>query len=146
MSWGWKIGLLYTGFAAMIITLVVMSTRQHFDLVTKDYYKAEIKYQEVIDAAKNQSTLSRPFGIHANSANVVVDFPAEFSGKAISGKIQFYSPANADWDHTVDIAATDNKVMIARADLKPTNYTIKIRCTVDGREYYQESSLQLAGL
>ncbi len=143
LSWGWKIGILYCGFVVGMLTLVIASNHQHFDLVSKDYYEAELGYQKVIDAGKNQSTLSQPLSIHANEKTVTIDFPNEFKSKILSGDIQFYSPVNSDWDRNFKINAENNSVTILRSALQNTRYTIKIKCAVDGKSYYQESEIFL---
>ena len=143
ISWGWRIGILYVGFVLFMGTLVIASNRQHFDLVSKDYYGEEIAYQKVIDAGKNQAALSQPLSIHASGQSVTIDFPDEFKSRSLSGDIQFYSPVDADWDRNFKINAQNNTVTIARSALKNTRYTIKISCNVDGKSYYQESEIML---
>ena len=143
IGWGWKIAILYGCFVVMILCLVVASSHQHFDLVSKNYYDAEIGYQQKIDAGKNQSALSAPLMIHANEKSVTIDFPDEFRNKALSGDIEFYAPVNAEWDRSFKITAQNNSVTIPRSALQNTRYTIKISCTVDGKNYYQESEIML---
>jgi len=143
LGWGWRIALLYSGFVVLIVCLVIGANRQHFDLVSKDYYDAELGYQKVIDAGKNQSSLSRPLGIHANESAVTIEFPEEFRNKALSGDVVFYAPVNSEWDRNFKINAENNTVTIARSALKNTRYTIKISCTVEGKSYYQESDILL---
>ena len=143
IGWGWKIAILYSGFVILILTLVIGANRQHFDLVSKDYYDAELGYQKVLDAGKNQTALSHPLNIHADANSVVIDFPDEFKSQALTGNIQFYAPVNAEWDRNFKINAKDNTVSIARSALKNTRYTIKISCSVDGKSYYQESEIYL---
>ncbi len=143
IGWGWKIALLYSCFVGLILTLVVASSRQKFDLVSVDYYKQELAYQGVLDAARNQSGLSAPVSIQANENNVIIDFPGEFKDKIISGEVRFYSAVNAQWDQTVKIQTDNNRQIIDRTILRNTQYTIKIRCSVDGKNYYQESAIQL---
>jgi hypothetical protein len=143
IGWGWKIAILYGGFVILIGSLVYASNCQHFDLVSKDYYDEEIAYQKVIDAGKNQSALSQPLGIHADQKSVIIDFPAEFKDKAVSGSVQFYAPVNGEWDHNFKISDQNNGVSIDRSALHNTRYTIKISCTVDGKSYYQESDILL---
>ena len=143
IGWGWKIALLYAGFVAIIITLVVASSRQHFDLVSKDYYRDEIAYQGVINAGKNQAGLSMPTAIHANGTSITIDFPMEFKDMILSGSVQFYSPVNAAWDHSYKIAAIGNSMTISRKELHNTRYIVKINYIVDGTAYYQESEITL---
>ena len=143
IGWGWKIVLVYSGFVVLIIALVVASTNQKFDLVSKDYYKDEIAYQGVLDAGKNQAGLSKAVAIHANESAVTIEFPDEFKSKVLSGNINFYSPVNSAWDRNFKINADNNSVSISRRELNNTRYTIKISCSVDGKNYYQESEIQL---
>jgi len=50
MDWGKGILLTIIGFVALIMTLVVISVRMDgIELVTENYYQAEINYQDRID-------------------------------------------------------------------------------------------------
>ncbi len=144
ISWGFKITLLYAAFAAGIVTLVVASSRQKIDLVSKDYYEAELGFQKVIDASNNQSKLSHPVTVYANGSDVNFDFPAEFKGKIINGSVQFYSPANDAWDKKVDFKTENTTYAVQRSVLHNTRYTVKLSFAVDGKNFYQESDIQLA--
>ena len=143
ISWGIKIAILYVGFMGLIITLVVASSKQHFDLVSKDYYSEEVAYQKVIDAGKNQSELAAPISLHADAGNVIVDFPAELKDKAISGTIQFYSPVNSAWDQNMKVELVNNSMSIPRSKLRNTRYVIKISADAGGKKYYQETEINL---
>lgn len=52
LNWGAGIAVLYMGFVAMIVLLVVMSMRQKIDLVTDEYYAEELLFQGKIDKIK----------------------------------------------------------------------------------------------
>lgn len=143
MSWGTRIALLYGGFVVLIVTLVASSMRQSFDLVAPDYYGQEIKYQEVIDAGKNQSSLSAPVSLQVAPSNITVNFPAEFKDKALTGTVLFYSPVHAAWDKEIAIAATNNTMEIARNVLPGNYYKVKLKWEADGKTYYQESEVSL---
>lgn len=143
VGWGWKIALMYSGFVALIMGLVIASSHQHFDLVSNDYYKDEIAYQQVLDASHNQATLAGSLQVHATSDAVVIEFPQDFAGKQIEGKVNFYSPIKKDWDRSFAITTTNNSMGIDRAGLVKTNYTIKVSYTVAGKTYYQENGLNL---
>ena len=144
LNWGFKITLLYSVFAVGIIFLVVASSRQQIDLVSADYYKQEVGYQKVIDASKNQAALTAPVVIHANSYTVIFDLPAELRGKEVTANIDFYSPVNKEWDRNFKVTTSENSISIGRDKLEAKNYTIKISYTVDGKDYYQESAIQLS--
>ena len=143
IGWGWRIAVLYTAFAVSMIFLVIVCSHQKFDLVSKDYYKDEIAYQNVLNAGKNQAQLSGAFTIHANESSVIVEFPTDFKSKVMQGNIYFYSPIDESWDKTFPINADNNTMSIPRSALKNSRYTIKINCTVDGKQYYQQSDISL---
>ncbi len=143
ISWGIKIALLYLGFVLLIGTMVVASTRQHFDLVSDKYYADEIVYQDVIDAGKNQSSLSQPVLLHANETAVTLDLPTDLKDKAVSGDIYFYSAVHASWDKHFPANAINNTIVLTRSQLQKTHYTVKISIQAAGKKYYQESELDL---
>jgi len=143
IGWGWKIAGLYGGFVAMIICLIVASSHQNIDLVTQDYYKDEIGYQAVLDASRNQAQLTGEFAIHANDNAVIIEFPAEFGTKAVSGNVLFYSAANKDWDKAVRIEGGD-AMTVPRSQLHATMYEVKISYSVDGRDYYYQTRIDLS--
>lgn len=136
--------MLYLSFVAMIVTLVVSSSKQKFDLVSQEYYKDEIAYQHVLDASRNQAGLAGTLVVRGDSKAITFEFPAEFTGKSITGTIQFYSAVNKQWDRTFPVSTTDNKMVIDKKALYPTNYKIKLSYAIDGKDYYQENELNLA--
>lgn len=135
--------LLYALFAGGIITLVVASSRQQIDLVSKDYYKDEIAYQEVLNAGRNQAMLAGTVSVHANESAVFIDFPAEFNALIKTGKVQFYAVVNKDWDYTVQLSTGENTLEVPRTKLHNTRYTIKMTYAVNGKDYYYESQIDL---
>jgi nitrogen fixation protein FixH len=143
IGWGWKIAMVYGGFVVLIVTLVVGSMRQNFDLVSDKYYDEEIAFQKVIDAGKNQAALSRPVVVHSGPESVVINFPEEFRNKALDGNVLFYSPVNSTWDKTFPLSVQGDSVIVNRSDLRNTTYIIKINWQAEGRKYYQESEITL---
>lgn len=143
LGWGGRIALLYGGFVVLIAILVTGSMRQEVDLVAEDYYQQEIAYQQVLDAGKNQSALSTPVSIHANETMVTLEFPQEFQDKLINGNINFYAPTGSRGDKLIAMNNVQDVVNVQRSDLQKTNYTIKISWEADGKQYYQESNINL---
>ena len=81
MSWGYKIMFVYIAFVAGIGFLIFKASNQEFDLVTKDYYEQELKYQQVIDQSANASRLSMPLYIEKKEAELKISFPDEMKNK-----------------------------------------------------------------
>jgi nitrogen fixation protein FixH len=143
MSWGKRIAILYLGFVAIIVTLVVGSMRQDFDLVSKDYYEQEIAYQNTIDAGRNQAALSAPVTVDVSEGEIKLDFPAEFREAAMNADLHFYSPVRAALDKKISRPVNSGSVVVSRKELAPTNYRLKINWEHEGKKYYQETEVKL---
>jgi len=143
ISWGWKIAGLYAGFVILISALVFKSMRQHFDLTDTNYYAEEIKYQEVIDAGKNQSALTAPVMVFTNGQQVVFNFPEEFKQRTVTGSVHFYAPVSAAWDKRFAVHTDNGVYTIATGELHQARYEIKISWEADGKHYYQESAINI---
>ena len=57
LNWGHGIIIVYVIFVGGILLLSFKSAQQKFDLVQTDYYGAELKYQEVIEASKRAKAI-----------------------------------------------------------------------------------------
>lgn len=143
LGWGCRIAVLYGGFVILIVALVTGSMRQDFQLVSTDYYGDEIRYQEVIDAGKNQAALSAPVAIVADANTVNIELPQEFAGVPVTGEVHFYSPVNADWDKVIDMNTSNKILSIPRTQLHTTRYKVKITWNANNKQYYQESEIAL---
>ena len=77
----------------MVITMMSGDKYNH-DLVTEEYYKKEINYQEEIDAEKNAQLLSENIEVKTSSKGVEIYFPKDLKFKEIKGIINFYRPSN----------------------------------------------------
>lgn len=142
INWGTRIVLLYAGFVMLTVTLVYKSMRTDFDLVSNDYYNEELKYQEIIDAGKNQATLSAPVQIEQQGNIIQFKFPPEFTGTTMTGSVHFYSAINEEWDRQYTLNTINGQSRISSDKLKHGQYTAKIRWTHNGKAYYQETSIK----
>lgn len=143
LSWGWKIAMLYGGFVVMMISLVVLSSQQKIDLVSKDYYKEEIAYQNVLDASKNQANLTGTLTIRANEQEVTIDFPNDHNNKQLTGNVNFYAAENKDWDKNFRINTSANKLVIPREQLRKIRYTLRVSYMANGKSFYYETQVNL---
>jgi hypothetical protein len=143
IGWGSRIILLYLSFMALIITLVVRSMHQDIDLVSRDYYNEELRFQDIIDASSNQAGLSKPVLMKLQDGTMQMQFPDEFNRDMARGKLHFYSQANAAWDRTFDLNIVKGHCTISVKELAPANYLAKLTWTAGGKSYYQETTIQI---
>jgi len=143
MNWGNKIAVLYIGFVIMIGFLVYKSTQQNTDLVSDDYYKKEIAYQQIIDAnANNKALATNPLIMH-NEQFIHIQFPSTLHDQLITGIIELYNAANAKNDTSISFSTSNDSVSIALNNIKKGNYTAKIQYASERINYYSETALNL---
>ena len=84
-NWGHKILIVYLIFICGILLLAFKSSQQKFDLVQQDYYGAELKYQEVIDATKHASELGADLGVLVRGSYLQITLPPTFKKSETNG-------------------------------------------------------------
>lgn len=143
MNWGSRIVIMYLGFVALIVTMVVVSMRQQVDLVAPDYYAKELKYQSNIDKANNHNQLNSSLKCSVNDSNIVIDFPEEHKSKSISGEVLVYKPSDAKSDKIINIEATNGQMTIPTSVFSNGMYKVKIDWTVNNKSFYFEQVINL---
>lgn len=143
MNWGTRIVIMYLGFVALIVTMVVVSMRQQVDLVTPDYYAKELKYQSNIDKANNHNQLISSLKCSINGDNIVIDFPEEHKSESISGEVLVYKPSDAKSDKVISIVAVNGQMTIPTSVFSKGMYKVKIDWTVNGKSFFYEQVINL---
>src|SRR5215472_4734283 len=103
MNWGNKILLVFIVFATGIFYLVYRSMHVNYELVSKEYYKDEIRYQDIIDASKRANGLSKKIQISQTSNVIAVQLPDEMKNEKVTGIMWFYCAADEKKDRRIDI-------------------------------------------
>ncbi|CAN5466874.1 FixH family protein [soil metagenome] len=140
INWGVKITIAYTTFVLFMGTMVYMCTRQHFDLVSEDYYAQELKYQQVIDGTNNAKDLKQPVLIDQSGSAILIKLPT-INSAFEKGEILFYRPSNSTSDFTV--AVTSNATEVSKEKMHAGLYKVKINWTAEGKHFYDEQSLDI---
>src|ERR1044072_4963050 len=134
MNWGYSVIIVFTLFAAGMLTLVIKSMRTRIDMVTPDYYGAELKYQQVIDGRENSARLSAPVTVKQAGPLVELSFPAELKGHSLEGKVLFYRPADAGRDMSVPLQLNEEGMLLVDSHrFKTGRYQVKVQWEMDGK-------------
>lgn len=140
MNWGHGLTITFIAFAALIGTLVYKSVTTRCDLVTKDYYKEELEYQNRIDAIKNANALS-PAHIEQNNNAVTIQLPKETLDSA-QGEIWFYCKSDERKDKKFVLHPNQNgEQTIYKNQLFKENYIVKISWNAQQTPYYTEQTI-----
>jgi len=143
MNWGHKIIIVFTLFAAGILTLVTKSMRTKIDLVTPDYYGEELKYQQVIDGRKQALSLSSPVKISQEEHTVTLAFPAEMQDIPLTGNILFYRASNSAQDVNLPLQSQKGVLILDKDRLQKGSYRVKLTWQANGKKYFQENAMMV---
>ncbi|WP_431209536.1 FixH family protein [Puia sp. P3] len=81
--------------------LVYRCMKTPVDLVSSDYYKDELIYQQVIDAIKRANSLSGGVVVREGRGMISLELPAEMQGVPVQGTVSFYCPSDVSRDRRI---------------------------------------------
>jgi len=144
MNWGNKLLLTFVVFACGIFYLVYRAMHVETELVSKEYYKDELKYQQVIDGTNSANGLSAKVLITQKQDSISVQMPAEMKKVKVSGSIWFYCAADAKKDQHVAIELNSEAVQLIDKKLfRPGNYTVKFDWDNNDKHYHSEEPMTI---
>ncbi len=138
MNFGVKITILYLGFVGLILTLVFMSYGHKIELVSKDYYAQELKYQDKIDAIKNANSLISSIDHKVEGKNITLTINPELLTKDFTGSINFFRPSDSSLDVNMAMSFNNNSQIITTDKLKHGSYKMQLTWKSDGKNYFKE--------
>lgn len=119
MNWGRSLLLVFIVFAASMGYLVYRASGTHFDLVSKDYYKDELHYQEKIDGFRNAAALEAVQISVDSSGMLQIRFPDQMRGKEVEGELWLYCKTDAAKDLRVPLSADTSRIRMVTVSGKP---------------------------
>lgn len=144
LNWGHKLTIAFIAFAGFIFFMVYKTTQSHFDLVSKDYYKDELAYQQVIDGTNLANQLSSGIAIKQENGELNIQFPQEMKQKKATGTIFFYCSADSRRDKKFEIQLTEEASQkIEARSILPGQYLVKINWQTDNQNYYNEQTVNV---
>lgn len=143
LSWSYRITFLYLGFVGIIVTLVTISSRNKEELVAKDYYAQELRYQEKINAINNEKALPESISHMVNEEGITLSCPPVM-GKEVNGEISFYCPSNSKKDISFKMMFNEEgKQIISRNKLQSGIYKLKLSWNFSGKNYFKEEVITI---
>lgn len=142
--WGVGIAVVYGAFMVIMIGIVVASRFQPVDLVSGDYYKKEIKYQDQIDRMQRSQAEGMVLGIQHNGSDglLSISFPDGIESSAVSGKVKLFRPSSAALDRNFEIKPAGGLTQeFECGKLARGLWKIKIEWQIDTVQYYHEEEL-----
>jgi hypothetical protein len=141
ITWGHKIAGAYILFVAGILFLVFKANKEEFDLVTKDYYGEELKYQQVIDQSENAANLSSPVAVRKTSNEINIRFPEEMRNKKLVVDFYLYYPADAKKDYRKTLVTNEIEFTQPLPAGAKGMYELKLSWQADSVTYFHKQKL-----
>lgn len=138
ISWGYKIAGVYLLFVAGMLTLVYRAVNEDYDLVTEDYYGAEVKYQTVIDQKSRVAALSAPPKVNVEGRKLIVQLPSEFNGKVTTGELYLYCPADDHRDLRRAFTVSNAAFALPLPETIKGLFEVKLSWQLGGQTYFHE--------
>jgi len=138
ISWPTGIIIAIASFVIFILSFVYKVTfMPEYDhhLVSEDYYKDEMNYQQEIDKQNKGANLKENVTLTKNSEGLLINFPAEFDATKISGTISFQRLSNDKIDFIIPIKLESSSFFIKKENLVAGRWDVKIEWTVNNIAY-----------
>tara|TARA_R110002124_G_scaffold150255_1_gene316646 strand:+ start:563 stop:1015 length:453 start_codon:yes stop_codon:yes gene_type:complete len=143
INWGTGIAMLYLGFVAMIIVLVIMSTTQKIDLVTEKYYHEELEFQHKIDKQNNTEALELPLSWKMDKKQLTITFPANFKDNDLAGIIHLYCPSDNTKDRQFKLISSHNTQQINLTDVPNGRYLLQVDWQNGTQKFWNDGAIQI---
>jgi len=141
MTWGNKLLLVFVFFAGLMSYMTYRCIQTPVDLVTKEYYRDELAYQQVIDGTKKANALSSKPTIQIEAGQIMVQFPQEMKSGSVKGSLLFYCPSDASRDRKLSLVLdVAGRQSIEAKNFHPGKYIVKIEWESDQATYYSEQN------
>lgn len=140
-NWGYKILVVYSIFVAGILFLAFKSSQQKNELVQKDYYADELKYQNVINASQNAKDVGDELTTLKKDDHLLVSLPPFFKNKQAKGDVHLYYPADESRDISKAFSTNSGEFEMELLSRMKGYYTLKLDIDVSGKQYYYEQKI-----
>ena len=144
LNWGVGIVITIACFIGFIMFFVIkMSTDKKYDhdLVTEEYYKQELAYQDQIDAQQNSARLAKNIQVEVTAEGIQIKFPSE--KKDIKGEVSLYRPSNKKLDIEIPISLENQQMLIPAEKLVEGKYKLSINWKSNETTYLYKKDLQI---
>lgn len=144
LNWGTSIVLAFIAFISFIMYFVIIASSDHranHDLVTEEYYKEELAYQNEIDAMANAQPYNSDFVFTHQENGLEIKFPQSITCENINGKVSLYRPSNKHLDFNLSLSESKKHLLIPDKRLLDGRWDIKIYWKCQEKEYLVKRSI-----
>ncbi len=146
--WPYMIIGYFVIFISAMAVWIVFALRQDMDLVRKDYYEEEIRFQKHLDSAvRTQSVRSEVRADYDQAKqSILITLPVGHLAQQPRGSIQLYRPSDAKLDRQFELAldSQGRQLLDVRA-IRSGLWKIRVNWNVNGQDFFFDQSLVVNG-
>ncbi|WBA43008.1 FixH family protein [Hymenobacter canadensis] len=143
--WPYAIVAVFLLFAGYIGYMVQQAMRTPVDLVSPDYYKQELVYQQRLESVARTAALPAPVELRYEVAahRLLLQLPAALAAQGARGTLHFFRPSNQQLDFTLPLQLVAGRQQLSTARMQPGYWRIRLDFTAGGQAYFLEKTLVL---
>ncbi len=145
INWGTGIVIGMLAFISFIMYFVVtmMSSSDYdHDLVVEDYYKAELHYQQDIDAQENAFALNEQISLERRGESLIIIFPEGIDLENTMGTVSLYRPSNKKLDFSIPFSEIKSSEFEIPADqLVNGRWNVNVTWKNDEKEFMYKTEI-----
>nr|WP_238395816.1 FixH family protein [Pontibacter pudoricolor] len=124
---------------------VYKAMNQDVDLVSKDYYEQEIKYQDQIEKVRRTQALGDVMlNYSADDKTILLQMPATYKDKNLTGTITLFRPSNDKLDEQLPLQlGRDQSQLLDAKDLDSGIWKVRVNFSDGEDTYYTEKVIQI---
>lgn len=142
INWGTGIVIGLALFMSFILYFVIrISTDKtyDYDLVTEEYYKRDLAFQNEIDAQENSNSLVNSISGLKTAKGYEIKFPENIDYSKIEGTVYLYRPSNKKLDFTIPLKLSDSTMIIEESKFVSGRWNTIVQWRYEGKNYlYKE--------
>jgi nitrogen fixation protein FixH len=118
-----------------------LDDKSNHDLVTEEYYKAELTYQKDLDAQNNSKNTNNNLIVEKTPEGLLVKFPENLEFEKVKGKVSLYRPSNKHLDFDFPISLSNSNLLVPDKRLLDGRWDIKVSWSYKDEDFLLKKSI-----
>ena len=134
----------FVGFGLFIGNMVRLAMKTDVDLVSQDYYKKEIAYQQHINQVSATHKLDNDIMIsHAAAAEQLsLVFPKNLATDKVTGMVHFFRPSDAKMDFELPLTLnSDGQQHIRTSEMSKGLWRVQLNWQANNQHYFLQKDI-----
>lgn len=136
--WPYAIALYFVIFITAMTGWIVFAVRNDHQLIRKDYYEQELKFQGELDSLERGASANIQVAYEPTTRLLTVKFPHD-----AAGTIDFYRPSNDRADRQLPLLVKDGVQTVDVQTFEPGLWKVRFTWSVNGAEFFHDRKMVL---